>query len=151
VHAAIGGASASVSVDLSPRYIEWAQNNYKLNDIDLSRHELIKADCSEWVKAQVAGGASFDLIFLDPPTFSNSAAMDQDWDVQKNHESMIDECMAILSDDGTLIFSNNYRRFKLASKVTEKYSVENRTKWSIQRDFARNPKIHQCWFIRKSL
>ena len=151
VHAALGGASASVSVDLSPKYIEWAQNNYKLNDIDSSQHELVKADCSEWVKKQVAEGASYDLIFLDPPTFSNSTAMDQDWDVQKNHESMIDECMAILSDAGTLIFSNNYRRFKLAAKVTEKYAVENRTKWSIQRDFARNPKIHQCWFIKKSL
>lgn len=99
----------------------------------------------------MAESARFDLIFLDPPTFSNSTAMNQDWDVQKNHESMIDECMAILSDAGTLVFSNNYRRFKLASKVTEKYKVENRTKWSIQRDFARNAKIHQCWFIRKSL
>ncbi len=151
VHAALGGASASVSVDLSPKYIEWAQNNFALNDIDPDQHQLVKADCSEWVKTQVAEGTSFDLIFLDPPTFSNSTAMDKDWDVQKNHESMIDECMAILSDAGTLIFSNNYRRFKLASKVTEKYTVENRTKWSIQRDFARNPKVHQCWFIRKTL
>ena len=151
VHAALGGASSSVSVDLSPKYIEWAQNNYQLNNIDPSQHQLIKADCSEWIKAQVAESTHFDLIFLDPPTFSNSTAMNQDWDVQKNHESMIDECMAILSDAGTLVFSNNYRRFKLASKVTEKYKVENRTKWSIQRDFARNAKIHQCWFIRKSL
>ena len=150
VHAALGGAAASVSVDLSPKYIEWAQNNYQLNDIDPAQHELVKADCSEWVKAQLGGGTRFDLIFLDPPTFSNSTAMDQDWDVQKNHKSMIDDCMAILNDAGTLIFSNNYRRFKLAPEVTEKYVVENRTKWSIQRDFARNPKIHQCWFIRKS-
>ena len=150
VHAALGGAAASVSVDLSPKYIEWAQNNYQLNDIDPAQHELVKADCSEWVKAQLGGGTRFDLIFLDPPTFSNSTAMDQDWDVQKNHKSMIDDCMAILNDAGTLIFSNNYRRFKLAPEVTEKYVVENRTRWSIQRDFARNPKIHQCWFIRKS-
>lgn len=151
VHAAVGGAASSVSVDLSPKYIEWAQNNFSLNDIDPTKHELVRADCGEWVKAQVAEGARFDLIFLDPPTFSNSTAMDQDWDVQKNHESMIDDCMAILSDSGVLVFSNNYRRFRLASKLAEKYQVEERSKWSIQRDFARNPKIHQCWFLRKSL
>lgn len=153
VHAALGGAASSVSVDLSPKYIEWAQRNYQLNDIDPSLHELVKADCSEWVRQRgAAAGTSksecFDLIFLDPPTFSNSTAMEQDWDVQKNHESMIDECMAILSDTGTLIFSNNFRRFRLGEKVIEKYQVEDRTKWSIQRDFARNSKIHQCWFIK---
>lgn len=150
VHAAIGGAAASTSVDLSPKYLEWAQNNYLLNEIDPASHELVKADCSEWVKQQASAGERYDLIFLDPPTFSNSTSMEQDWDVQKNHQSMIDDCMAILSDTGTLIFSNNYRRFRLAPKVSEKYHVEDRSKWSIQRDFARNPKIHQCWFIRKS-
>jgi len=102
VHAALGGAASSVSVDLSPKYIEWAQRNYQLNNIDSSLHELVKADCSEWVGQRAAAvlkskSECFDVIFLDPPTFSNSTAMEQDWDVQKNHESMIDECMAILS------------------------------------------------------
>ena len=158
VHAAVGGAESSVSVDLSPGYIEWARNNYRLNELDPERHLLVKADCSEWVKSQItvpnvepgAEPARFDLIFLDPPTFSNSTAMEHDWDVQKNHESMIDDCMAILNDDGTLIFSNNYRRFRLASNVSKKYHVEDRTKWSIQRDFSRNSRIHQCWFIKKN-
>ncbi len=149
VHAAMGGAVSSVSVDLSPRYIDWARNNYQLNKLDFDKHELIKADCSDWVRLQATSSEKFDLIFLDPPTFSNSTSMEQDWDVQKNHESMIDDCMAILSDTGTLIFSNNYRRFKLAPTVSEKYRVEDRSKWSIQRDFARNAKIHQCWFITR--
>lgn len=148
VHAALGGAVASTSVDLSPKYIEWAQKNYLLNGIDPGKHELVKADCAEWVKAKAHEHARYDLIFLDPPTFSNSTAMEQDWDVQKNHESMIDDCMTILSDTGTLVFSNNYRRFRLAQTVLEKYQVEDRTKWSIQRDFSRNAKIHQCWFIK---
>lgn len=147
VHAAAGGASSSVSVDLSPRYLDWARSNYQLNHMDFDKHELVKADCSEWVAQQAAAGEKFDLIFLDPPTFSNSTSMEQDWDVQKNHESMIDDCMAILGDSGTLIFSNNYRRFKLAPTVSEKYQVRDRSKWSIQRDFARNARIHQCWFI----
>ena len=150
VHAALGGAAGSVSVDLSPKYIEWAQKNFALNEIDPAKHQLIKADCTEWVRAQRSQPERYDLIFLDPPTFSNSTAMQTDWDVQKNHESMIDDCMPILSETGTLIFSNNYRRFRLASAVSEKYQVEDRSKWSIQRDFARNPRIHQCWFIKKT-
>ena len=96
VHAAVGGAASSVSVDLSPGYIEWARKNYQLNNIDSGRHELVKADCSEWVKSQARENSRFDLIFLDPPTFSNSTSMQQDWDVQKNHESMIHDCMACL-------------------------------------------------------
>ncbi len=150
VHAAMGGAAGSVSVDLSPKYIEWAQNNYVLNQLDMDKHQLVKADCTSWVKAQSKQSQRYDLIFLDPPTFSNSTAMEQDWDVQKNHQSMIDDCMAILSESGTLIFSNNYRRFQLADSVKQKYLVEDRSKWSIQRDFARSPRIHQCWFIKKA-
>lgn len=149
VHAVAGGAAGSVSVDLSPKYIEWAQKNFELNQIDAAKHQLVKADCTDWVRAQQAEPTRYDLIFLDPPTFSNSTAMQADWDVQKNHESMIDDCMTILSESGTLIFSNNFRRFRLAAALSEKYRVEDRTKWSIQRDFARNPKIHQCWFIKR--
>ena len=150
VHAVLGGAASSVSVDLSPKYIEWAQKNYQLNDIDPVQHELIKADCTDWVRQQAKKSQLYDLIFLDPPTFSNSTAMDQDWDVQKNHQSMIDDCMAILSATGTLVFSNNFRRFRLADGVKDTYQTEDRTKWSIQRDFSRNPKVHHCWFIRRA-
>ncbi len=150
VHAALGGAAGTVSVDLSPKYIEWAQKNYALNELDPDQHQLIKADCTDWVKKQRVQSQRYDLIFLDPPTFSNSTAMEQDWDVQKNHRSMIDDCMAILSESGTLIFSNNFRRFQLDETIKKKYRVEDRSKWSIQRDFARNPKIHQCWFIKKA-
>jgi len=108
---------------------------------------LVRADCTEWVRAQKTEPTRYDLIFLDPPTFSNSTAMQSDWDVQKNHESMIDDCMSILDNDGVLIFSNNFRRFKLAASVRRKYQVQDRSKWSLQRDYARNPRIHQCWFI----
>ena len=149
VHAALGGAESSVSVDLSRNYIEWAQKNYALNQIDPAKHQLVNADCSSWVKEQLSIGQRYDLIFLDPPTFSNSTAMENDWDVQKNHESMIDDCMSILRDEGTLVFSNNFRRFHLAESLNSRYRVEERSKWSIPRDFARNTKIHQCWFVRK--
>jgi len=145
VHAALGGAISSVSVDLSRNYLEWAGNNYSLNKINTDKHQLVRADCMQWVKKH---NQQYDMIFLDPPTFSNSTAMEDDWDVQTHHESMIDDCMALLSTGGTLIFSNNFRRFKLAEKISEKYQVDNRSAWSLQRDFARNPRIHQCWFIK---
>jgi 23S rRNA (guanine2445-N2)-methyltransferase / 23S rRNA (guanine2069-N7)-methyltransferase len=159
LHAALGGAESSVSVDLSHKYLEWARANFQLNEIDPQKHELIHDDCDRWLSAyseskQTPGHRSdsrsgdFDLIFLDPPTFSNSTSMDGDWDVQRDHMSMIDRCMAILNPGGTLVFSNNFRRFKLSEEASKKYRVDNRTRWSLQRDFSRNPRIHQCWFIR---
>jgi len=155
LHAALGDAASSVSVDLSQKYLEWASSNFKLNGLDRQKHELVHADCDRWLqdysaskKSSATEDSHFDLIFLDPPTFSNSTSMDSDWDVQRDHMSMIERCMAILKQGGTLVFSNNFRRFKLSQQVNEKYQVDNRTRWSLQRDFSRNPRIHQCWFIR---
>lgn len=156
LHAACGGAVSSVSVDLSQKYLEWAAANFEVNDIDRQTHALVHADCGQWLKehaqAMRTTGSSapgFDLIFLDPPTFSNSTSMDGDWEVQRDHVSMIDQCMTILNPGGTLVFSNNFRQFKLSEKVAGKYRVDNRTRWSLQRDFSRNPRIHQCWFIQQ--
>ena len=149
VHAVNGGAPESISVDLSQKYLEWADKNFALNGIDKASHQLVHADCRQWVEDAVkAGKEKFDIIFLDPPTFSNSTSMDGDWEVQRDHISMIDGCMSILRPEGILVFSNNYRRFKLAESVMEKYHVQDRTKWSLQRDFARNQRIHQCWFVQ---
>ncbi len=149
VHAALGSAESSVSVDLSYKYLEWAEKNFALNKIDMNKHRLVRGDSKGWVDAHIkSGDAGFDIIFLDPPTFSNSSATEQDWDVQRDHESMIEQCMSILNPQGVLVFSNNFRRFKLAAKIPDRYAVEDRTKWSLQRDFSRNPKIHQCWFIK---
>jgi len=148
VHAIVGGAASSVSVDLSKRYLDWAQRNFDLNRIENTQHQLVAADGRDWVKQyQSASQASFDVIFLDPPTFSNSARMEGDWDVQRDHESMIDDCMAILGSEGVLVFSTNFRRFRLAAGVSKRYRVQDRSQWSLQRDFARNRRIHQCWFL----
>lgn len=148
VHAVTGGAVESVSVDLSHKYLEWAGRNFALNSIDTVKHQLIHADCRQWLADyKKEKSAFFDIIFLDPPTFSNSTSMDEDWDVQRDHQSMIDECMSILNPGGVLVFSNNFRRFKLAVPVESKYAVQDRSKWSLQRDYARNQRIHQCWFI----
>ncbi len=157
LHAAMGEADSSVSVDLSQKYLEWASANFQLNGVDRQKHELVHDDCDRWLsryaelnRSSASEAPHFDLIFLDPPTFSNSTSMENDWDVQRDHVSMIDRCMTILKPGGTLIFSNNFRRFKLSESVSGKYRVDNRTRWSLQRDYSRNPRIHQCWFIQHS-
>lgn len=145
VHAAVGGATSSLSIDMSRTYLSWAETNLQLNGIDLHRHRRLQTDCLKWL--DMAPEEKFDLIFLDPPTFSNSARMDDVLDVQRDHERMIEGAMRRLAKGGELIFSTNYRRFKLAEAITSRYCVENITSKSIDRDFARNTRIHQCWRV----
>ena len=156
-HAIVGGASESVTVDMSRTYLAWAERNMALNSDDLvalaTTHVTHRADCLAWLADPVKVGgldpkARFDLMLLDPPTFSNSNGMSQDWDVQRDHVGVIDQAMRLLAHDGLLIFSNNYRRFKLDSDALSAYALDDRTRWSIDQDFQRNARIHQCWFIR---
>jgi 23S rRNA (guanine2445-N2)-methyltransferase / 23S rRNA (guanine2069-N7)-methyltransferase len=145
VHAALGGAKSSVSVDMSNTYIEWSEKNFKANNVDVKRHQLIRENCLLWLaRCQ----DTFDVIFLDPPSFSNSKKMEGTFDVLRDQQSLIDDAMRILSPDGTLIFSNNRRDFTLDAMVSEKYDVENISAKTIDVDFERNAKIHQCWLIR---
>lgn len=146
VHAALGGARRSLSVDLSKTYLAWARDNFTLNDIDLNDHRLEQADCLQWL-AQPAR-ETFDLIFLDPPTFSNSARMEDVLDVQRDQEALIDGAMARLAPTGTLLFSNNFRRFQLSSDIESRYQVQDISRATIDRDFSRNAKIHRTWLIR---
>ncbi len=162
-HAIVGGASQSVTVDMSRTYLAWAERNMALNIKDsvpqassgtkAATHLTHRADCLAWLADPLTVGgldpeARFDLILLDPPTFSNSNSMSQDWDVQRDHVDVIDQAMRLLANDGLLIFSNNYRRFKLNSDALSAYALDDRTRWSIDQDFQRNTRIHQCWFIR---
>ena len=164
VAAIAGGCTASVSVDLSARYCRWMERNIHRNLPDnvasLSRHSVIKSDVNKWLLSHITTGASqgaadalFDLILLDPPTFSNSTDLDADWNVQRDHGACIRAAMQLLSLDGVLIFSTNYRRFKLDPALSgdvAQFQVDDRSRWSIDRDFQRNQRIHQCWFIRHS-
>ena len=156
VAAVLGGATRSVSVDTSKRYCQWAMRNLDRNKAAMQAHEVVRQDVNGWLAdASVSsdGAGLFDLILLDPPTFSNSSSLETDWNVQRDHVETIDACLALLAPGGTLIFSNNFRRFKLDTVLTEGHDrpidVEDRSRWSIDKDFQRNPRIHQCWFIRK--
>lgn len=143
VQAATGGALSSLSVDMSKTYLDWTQSNLRLNRLDLKRHRVERADCLKWLDAPAQ--ETFDLIFLDPPTFSNSARMEDVLDVQRDHVALVDNAMRRLAPGGVLIFSNNYRRFKLDPALETRYRVTDITSQTIDRDFARNPKIHVCW------
>ncbi|MBV7433655.1 bifunctional 23S rRNA (guanine(2069)-N(7))-methyltransferase RlmK/23S rRNA (guanine(2445)-N(2))-methyltransferase RlmL [Cardiobacteriaceae bacterium TAE3-ERU3] len=143
VHAALGGATYSTSVDLSQNYLDWAHRNFDANQLS-DRHRLIKADVMRWI---ADGDSEFDLIFCDPPTFSNTKKEDRVFDVQSDHPELVRQCMRRLAKDGVLYFSNNYRSFKFDPELAEEYNVEDISKSTIDFDFQRRPNIHRVWRI----
>ncbi len=148
VYAAAGGARTSVSVDLSNTYLDWARDNLELNGFGAAQHELDRADCLEWLDSQAERGPRFDLIFVDPPTFSNSKRMEGVLDVQRDHVGMIRRSLALLRPSGRLIFSTNYTRFKLDAGALADLHVEDLSARTIPKDFERNQRIHRCYQVR---
>jgi 23S rRNA (guanine2445-N2)-methyltransferase / 23S rRNA (guanine2069-N7)-methyltransferase len=148
VYAVAGGARTSVSVDMSNTYLDWARDNLELNGLRSPRHELEQADCLEWLMRQEAAGPRFDLIFLDPPTFSNSKRMEGVLDVQRDHVGMIRRSLKLMRPGGRLVFSTNYTRFKLDAEALRDLSVEDISALTTPKDFERNPHIHRCFEIR---
>ena len=144
VHAALGGARFSTSVDLSPRYLEWAGKNLARNGIGENRHKLVERDCWNWL---AENEDSFDLVLLDPPTFSNSKRTTNVLDLQRDHVPLLTSAMRCLSADGLLIFSTNSRKFKLDSVIGEQFVLQDVTRWSLDEDF-RGSKSHKCWFVK---
>ncbi|MBA2657257.1 MAG: bifunctional 23S rRNA (guanine(2069)-N(7))-methyltransferase RlmK/23S rRNA (guanine(2445)-N(2))-methyltransferase RlmL [Tatlockia sp.] len=146
VHAALAGA-ITTNVDLSKTYLAWAEDNFRLNHLDLSRHQFIFFDCLEWFNLTQD---RFDVIFLDPPSFSNSKRMKQTLDLQRDQEMLIDAAIPLLNDGGILYFSTNFRQFKLSAAISQKYKVSDISAETIDLDFKRSKRIHQCYKIMKS-
>jgi 23S rRNA (guanine2445-N2)-methyltransferase / 23S rRNA (guanine2069-N7)-methyltransferase len=146
VQAALAGAKSSLSIDMSNTYLDWAGRNFDLNSLNTSNHELLRADCIKWLETE---GEVFDVIFLDPPTFSNSKKMDSVLDIQRDHGDMIRAAMAKLAPQGVLIFSNNFRKFKLDVLTERQFNCENITPKTLDKDFERNPRIHNVWKITR--
>ena len=146
VHAALGGACSTTTVDLSNTYLNWAEQNLILNDIR-GNHRLIQADCLRWLEN---ADEQFDLIFIDPPTFSNSKRMEDSFDVQRDHLKLMEHLKRLLAAGGTLVFSNNKRGFKMDMEGMAELGLEaeNITARSQSPDFSRNKHIHNCWLIR---
>jgi 23S rRNA (guanine2445-N2)-methyltransferase / 23S rRNA (guanine2069-N7)-methyltransferase len=146
VYAAAGGASSTTTIDMSGPYLDWARRNLELNGFGGREHVLIQADVLEWLRG--APPAGWDLIFLDPPTFSNSKKMAGTLDVQRDYAALLAATARLLSVDGVLVFSTNFSRFVLDANSLPGLSVEDISRATIPRDFERNPRIHRCFLLR---
>jgi 23S rRNA (guanine2445-N2)-methyltransferase / 23S rRNA (guanine2069-N7)-methyltransferase len=129
---------------MSRTYLDWAKDNFRLNYLTFSQHQFIQADCLQWLEDCTQ---KFDIIFLDPPSFSNSKRMIYTLDIQRDHQSIITHCMTLLRRGGVLYFSTNFRKFKLCPELQTQFTVEDITHKTIDKDFARNTKIHRCFKI----
>ena len=146
VHAALGGAKSTTTVDMSNTYLNWAEQNLILNDIEGKQHKLIQADCLQWLEKC---DRQFDLIFVDPPTFSNSKRMEDSWDVQRDHIKLMRNLKRILRPNGTIVFSNNKRGFKMDFEALDELglSAAEISAKTLPLDFERNKQIHNCWIV----
>ncbi len=149
VHAVRGGAISSTSVDLSNTYLDWARRNLVLNGVDLERHRLARADCRDWLALAAKRKLEFDLILLDPPSFSNSKGRAGEFVVQRDHAALIRDCCAVLANDGALYFSTNLRKFRLDRAALTSLAIDDISASTIDEDFKRNPQIHTCFRIRR--
>lgn len=173
VHAAVAGAKTTTSVDLSKTYLAWAEDNFRLNGmlqdslpgkqgkvamhksspwgkVEDDKHKFIEADCREWLKSiqDQTEEQKYDLIFMDPPTFSNSKKMEGILDIQRDHVELISLAMARLTKHGLLIFSTNLRKFEIDESALKKFTINNVSSKSVPNDFSRRANIHHCFEIK---
>ena len=152
VHAAGGGAKSTSTVDLSQTYLDWAERNMAANGFDGDEHTFERGDVMSWITEARRTGRRFDLVFVDPPTFSNSKAMGKrTWDVQRDHVELLIGVSRLLSEEGEAVFSCNLRSFKPDEEALAKYGVtlEDITSQTIPHDFERNPRIHKCYLVKR--
>jgi 23S rRNA (guanine2445-N2)-methyltransferase / 23S rRNA (guanine2069-N7)-methyltransferase len=121
-----------------------------LNGLEGPKHALVRADCREWLAAARQKRERFDLVFLDPPTFSNSKRMQGVLDIRRDHAALADACAPLLAPGGLLVFSTNAQRFKLDEALRERFVVRDVSAQTLPVDFERNPKIHRCFELRPS-
>ncbi len=149
--AATLGATSSLSIDMSKTYLYWAKHNLMNNGVDESKHLLKQADVLDWLETESENPTQgFDVIFLDPPSFSTSKKMEGTLDIQRDHVTLIQQAMMLLNPGGQLVFSNNLRKFKLDKDALDDLSIEDITRKTMPRDFERNTKIHQAWVLMKT-
>jgi 23S rRNA (cytosine1962-C5)-methyltransferase len=152
VYAAAGGAKEVISVDLSKTYLNWAERNFNLNDYYINHFSLgdgckfIHADVKQYLKTITPG--YFDLIIMDPPTFSNSKRMKDFLDIQKDHVELINDCMRILKPGGVLYFSTNFKIFLLNKEKINSASIKDITRQTTPFDFE-GRLFRQCYSITK--
>ena len=146
VHAGLGGARSTTTVDMSRTYLEWAERNLRLNGLTGRAHRLMQADVLAWLRDT---DEQFDVIFIDPPTFSNSKRMEDAFDVQRDHLRLMKDLKRLLRKGGTIMFSNNKRGFRMDHDGLAELGLKAQdiTQKTQSQDFARNRQIHNCWLI----
>ncbi len=145
VYAAKAGARSSVSVDMSKTYQRWARRNFRLNGLSLAQHQLVCADCLAWLAEH---DRQYDLILLDPPSFSNSSRMQRTLDIQRDHAELLDQSMKLLAPGGSLVFSTNRRGFRLDEEPGERYRCESIDGQTYSPDFGKAGSAHRCWRLQ---
>jgi 23S rRNA (cytosine1962-C5)-methyltransferase len=148
VYAAAGGATDTFTIDMSATYLKWAQRNMLLNGFEGKHHRLLQADVLEWLRERP--DSRWDVIVLDPPTFSNSKRMDGTLDVQRDHAWMVNAALDRLAPDGVLYFSTNHRHFKLDAEAIRAGNVKDISHLSVPEDF-RNKRIHKCYCFKQGV
>jgi len=143
VYAAAGAAAETTTVDWSHTYLDWTQRNLALNGFTGSAHRLVRADARQYVD-RLPRLPHFDLVVVDPPTYSNSKRTDDDWDVQRDHTTLLNEVLARMKPGGVLFFSTNFRRFKLDETSLAATEIHDISRQTVPDDF-RNQRIHRCW------
>ena len=148
LQAALHGAESVTTVDMSNTYLNWAQDNFALNKLSGHKYQFVQADCLQWLKSNQQ---KFDMIFIDPPTFSNSKRMGESFDVQRDHVELITDALKCLNDGGELMFTNNKRNFKMNFEALAPFNVEIKamSEQTRDKDFQRNKHIHNSWLITK--
>ena len=144
VYAAAGGARSTTTVDMSNTYLDWAEDNFRVNNLLARHNRFVRADCMEWVKDC---SNQYDLIFLDPPTFSNSKKMEGSFEIQRDHVGLLEATARLLKPGGTLFFSNNKRGFKLDEESLPGLSCKEITRQTIPEDFSRSNHVHKAWLV----
>ncbi len=151
VYAACAGAAATVTVDMSHTYQDWTARNLALNGVsDSVKHRLVADDVMTWLGAATYARERYDLIVLDPPSFSNSKRMQDSFDVQRDQAPLLAASLRLLAPGGTLYFSNNRQGFKLAAEVAALAHFEEITASTVPEDFKRRTP-HRCWRVKRDL
>ena len=153
VYAAAGGATTTTTVDMSNTYLNWAKENMLINGFSegaysANKHKFIREDCLKWLQQAIDENKKYQLIFIDPPTFSNSKKMDTSLDISRDHAALLSGCLALLEDDGLIIFSTNAKSFKLDERLNDDCFIKEITTKTTTEDFRRKP-MHRCWCLSK--
>jgi len=151
VYAAAGGAKSIDTVDLSVNYNNWAEKNLLENGFINKDYRFHSSDTADFLSNERKNWKKYDIIIVDPPTFSNSRKMEGTFDIQRDYVSLIKVCLDLLDKEGYIIFSTNYTKFHFDPSRFKNIQLKNITNTTIDEDFSKKNKPHRCWKIEKKL